>query len=151
MHAYVLLIIATVTSILALVDDKMANFILAVTLFAAFIVNANVCCYASECTLSNIEILSQFIDERINATVSTLVAEFTATIEESIAASVNATLNAFSATVDDKISIAESDAATIDERIATVGAKVGAHGTSISNLLSQPGITKYNYVGSSSP
>ena len=151
MHAYVLLIIATVTSILALVDDKMANFILAVTLFAAFIVNANVCCYASECTLSNIEILSQFIDERINATVSTLVAEFTATLEESIAASVNATLNAFSATVDDKISIAESDAATIDERIATVGAKVGAHGASISNLLSQPGITKYNYVGSSSP
>ena len=129
----------------------MVNFIPAVTFFAVFIVIANVHCYASECTLSNIDVLSQFINERINATVSTLVAEFTATIEESIAASVNATLNAFSATVDDKISRIEPDSATIDERITTVGATVGAHGASISNLLSQPGITKYNYVGSSSP
>ena len=123
----------------------MANFIPAVTLFAVFIVIANVCCYASECTLSNSEILSQFIDERINATVNALIAEFTATIEKSIATSVNATLNAFSAIVDDKISRVESDSAAIDERIATVEATVGAHmhGASISNLLSQPGITKY--------
>ena len=121
----------------------MANFIAAVTLFATFIVIANVRCYASECTLSNSEILSQFIDERINATVSTLIAEFTATTEKSIATSVNATLNAFSATVDDKVSRVESDSAAIDERIATVGATVGTHGATISNLLSQPGITKY--------
>ena len=121
----------------------MANFIPAVTLFAVFIVIANVRCYASECTLSNSEILSQFIDKRINATVNALIAEFTATIEKGIATSVNATLNAFSAIVDDKISRVESDSAAIDERIATVGATVGAHGASISNLLSQPGITKY--------
>ena len=122
----------------------MANFIPAVTLFAVFITIANVHCYASECTLSNIEILSRFIDKRINATVSTLVAEFTATLEKSIAASVDATLNAFIATVnvDDKISRVEPDSAAIDERIATIGATVGAHCAPISNLLSQPGITK---------
>ena len=120
----------------------MANFIQAVTLFAVFIVIANVRCYASECTLSNIEILSRFIDKRINATVSTLVAEFTATLENNIAASVDATLDTFSATIKDKISrVAEPDSATMDERIATIGTTVGAHGASISNLLSQPGIT----------
>ena len=120
----------------------MANFIPAVTLLSVFIATANVHCYASECTLSNIEILSRFIDKRINATVSTMVAEFTATLEKSIAASVDATLNAFSATVDDKISRVEPDSAAIDERIATIGATVGAHGAPISNLLSQPGTTK---------
>ena len=128
---------------LAIVDDKMANFIPAVTLFAVFIIIANERCYARECTLDNSEVLNQFIDKRINATVNTLVEEFTAMIEKSIAASVNATLDAFSATVDDKVSRIESDSAAIDERIATVGARVGAHGAPISNLLSQPGITEY--------
>ena len=76
----------------------------AVAIFAAFIiVITNVPSDASECTLSNIESLSQFIDERINATVTAIVAKLTATLEESIAASVNATLNALSITVDDKI------------------------------------------------
>jgi hypothetical protein len=104
----------------------MANFIPVMTIFATFIVIANVPnSYASECTLSNIEILSKFIDERINATVSTMVAEFTATLEESIAASVNATLNALNATV--------------DEKIATIGTTVGAHDVSIFKLLSQSG------------
>jgi predicted nuclease of restriction endonuclease-like RecB superfamily len=106
----------------------MANFIPVMIIFATFIVIANVpSSYASECAVSNIEILSKFVDERINATVSTVVtvAEFTATLEESIADSVNATLNALNATV--------------DERIAEIGTTVGVHDTSIFKLLSQPG------------
>jgi predicted nuclease of restriction endonuclease-like RecB superfamily len=105
----------------------MANFVPVMTIFATFIVIANVPSnsYASECALSNIEIINKFIDERINATVSTMVAEFTATLEESIAASVNATLNALNATV--------------DEKIATIGTTVGAHDVSIFKLLSQSG------------
>ena len=47
----------------------MANFIPVTTILVAFIIIANVPSYASasECILSSVEILSQFVDERINA------------------------------------------------------------------------------------
>ena len=95
----------------------MANFIPVMTIFVAFIIISPSYASASECILSNIEVLSQFIDERINATVSTLVAKFTATLEKSIAASVNATLNTLSATVDNKIATVRALRATVDEKI----------------------------------
>ena len=129
----------------------------AVAIFAAFIVT-NVPSDASECTLSNIESLSQFIDERINAITTAIIAKLTATLEESIAASVNATLNALSITVDDKIATMNTTVnavntavsvlnATVDERITTVSTTVGAHDASIAKLLSQPG----KFVVASSP
>ena len=116
----------------------MANVIpIAVAIFTVFVV-ASVPSDASECTLNNIEVLSQFIDERINATVAAIIAEVTATLEESIiAASVNATFDALNATVDDRISAAVN--ATVDERITTVRTTIDAHGVSIAKLLSQPG------------
>lgn len=141
----------------------MANFIPVMSIFVAFIINANVPSYASECSLSNIEILRQFIDKRINATVSTMVAEFTTTLEKSIAESINATLNALSdkiaavnmtvsvlnATVDEKIAAVNTTVsvlnATIDERITTVETTVGTHDVSISKLLGQPGKCVISY------
>ena len=117
------------------------------TIFVAFIIISPSYASASECILSNIEVLSQFIDERINATVSTLVAKFTATLEKSIAASVNATLNTLSATVDNKIATTVNAlSATVDERIAAISATVGAHDVSLSKLLSQPGAISINFV-----
>ena len=129
----------------------MANFIPVMIILVAFIIIANEPSYASarECILGNIEILSQFVDERINATFSTLVAEFTATLKKSIAASVNATLNTLSAIVDNKITTVNSTvsalSATVDERMAAISATADAHDVSISKLLSQPG-TKYNIM-----
>ena len=120
----------------------MAKFIPVMTVLLVFIIIANEPSYASasECILGNIEVLSQLIDERINATFSTLVAEFTATLEKSIAASVNATLNTLSDTVDNKIATVNSTvsalSAAVDERMAAIS----AHDVSISKLLSQPGI-----------
>ena len=111
---------------------------------AAFVV-ASVPSDASKCTLSNIEVLNQFIDERINATVAAIVAEVTATLEESIAASVNAMFDVLNATVDDRIATVNTTVsalnATVDERITTVSitVTVGAHGVSIAKLLSQLG------------
>ena len=141
----------------------MANFIPVMSIFVAFIIIANVPSYASECSLSNIEILRQFIDKRINATVSTLVEEFTTTFEKSIAESINATLNTLSdkiaavnmtvsvlnATVDEKIAAVNTTVrvlnATVDERITTVGTTVDIHDVSISKLLGQPGKCVISY------
>ena len=131
----------------------MANFIPVMSIFVAFIIIANVPSYASECSLSNIEILRQFIDDRINATVSTMVAEFTTTLEESINATLNAlgdkiaavnmTVSVLNATVDEEIAAVNTTVrvlnATVDERITTVGTTVGTHNVSISRLLGQPG------------
>ena len=57
-----------------------------------------------KCSFSNIEILSKYIDERINATVASRVAEltaatedrFNATIDERIATAINTTVSAIS-------------------------------------------------------
>ena len=131
----------------------MANFIPVMSIFVAFIIIANVPSYASECSLSNIEILKQFIDKRINATVSTMVAEFTTTLEKSINATLNAlgdkiaavnmTVSVLNATVDEEIAAVNMTVsvlnATVDERITTVGTTVGTHDVSISKLLGQPG------------
>ena len=151
----------------------MANVIpIAVTIFAIFVV-FGAPSDASECMINNIGILSQLIDERINATVGVIVAEVTAALEESIAASVTATLSVIvddkiatinttvsavntavstlSATVDDKISAVNTTvrdlSATVDERITTVRTTVGAHDVSIAKLLRQPG----KFVVTSSP
>ena len=89
---------------------------IAVTFFAVFIANVHAgdTCDACECTLSNIEILSQLIDERINATVSERVTTFTATIEERVNA-------------------------TIDERLATVNTTLSYLNATSAKFLTQPG------------
>ena len=75
----------------------------AVTFFAVFVLIGSVPGNTNECTFSNIEVLSYFIDARINATVAAIVAEFTATLEERITTTVNATIDALNVTVNEKV------------------------------------------------
>ena len=130
----------------------MANFIPVMSILVAFIIIANEPSYASadECILSNIEVLSQLIDERINVTFSTLVAEFTTTLERSIATTVNTILNTLSDTVDTKIATVNSTvsalSATVDERMTAISATADVHDVSISKLLSQPGMLTYAHL-----
>ena len=73
-------------------------FPVAMTFFAVFIagVQGDTCKISPcECSFSNIEILSNYIDARISDTVGTIVEEFTETIEEK-----------FNATVDERIATA---------------------------------------------
>ena len=77
-------------------------------LFAVFIaiVHGDSTCKIApcKCSFSNVEILSKYIDERINATVASRVAEltaatedrFNATIDERIATAINTTVSAIS-------------------------------------------------------
>ena len=102
------------------------------TLFAIFIANVHgdsTCKITPcNCSFSNIEILSKYIDERINATVAAIVAEVTTTLKESIAASVNTMLDVLSVTVDDKIATVITTIsvlnATVDDRISAVNTTV---------------------------
>ncbi len=57
------------------------------------VIVASVPGYASKCTISNVEILSDLIDKRINATVTARVAELTAAIaKDRLNATVNETI-----------------------------------------------------------
>ena len=82
----------------------MVNVILVVVTF--FAVYSHVC-GASECLLSNVEILSDFIDERINATIAAKLEELIATeefnvaVEGKVVAMINNSINALYATVDE--------------------------------------------------
>lgn len=64
-------------------------------------------CSASECLLSNVEILNDLIDERINATIAAKLEELIATeefnvaVEGKVVAMINNSINALYATVDE--------------------------------------------------
>ena len=103
----------------------------AVTYFAVFIkfTSVSVAGEANECTLSSIEVLSQFIDERINATVAARVAEFTAALEES-----------FDTIVDERTAATVNVLNTsIEEQIKAANSTVGALNAAITRHISQPG------------
>ena len=101
--------------------------------FAVFIastsVHGNSTCKIApcKCSFSNIEILSKYINERINATVAAIVAEVTAT------------LDALSVTVDDKIAtvitIISAVNATVDERISAVNTTVSVHNATVDERI----------------
>ena len=113
----------------------------AVTFFALIIISAPSNA-RSECTFSNIEVLSQFIDARINATVAAIVAELTAKLEEKITATVNATIGALNATINEKPTMAELNtivSTTVNERISTVSTAVSALQITAAKLSNRPG------------
>ena len=100
-----------------------------------------------KCSFSNIEVISNYIEEKINATVSTIVAEVTSTMSgalnvmvkekvDSLRAEISGTVSALNATVDDRIRTVNT---SVGERITTVNATVGALDVSVAKLLSQPG------------
>ena len=104
----------------------------ALTFFAVFII-VSVSGDTSECTLShsNIVIISQFIDARINAavnvavTAATVEEEFNAAVDERIAATVNTTFSALTASA--------------DERIRAVNTTISALNVKAARSICQPG------------
>ena len=111
----------------------------ALTFFAVFII-VSVSGDTSECTLShsNIEILSQFIDARINAavnarvTAATVEEEFNAAVDDRIAAVVNTTFSALTASV--------------DERIRAVNTTISALNVKAGRSIHQPGEVAVRHV-----
>ncbi len=101
-----------------------------VIIFAVFItsVQGNTC-DDCECSLSDVEVLSDLIDARINAQV----AKITAILEEK-----------FNARVDERISTVNTTlgtvSAAVDERIRRIDGMVDAHNVTIAKLFSQPGM-----------
>ncbi len=121
----------------------MASIIpVAVTFFAVFIKFASVseAGKASECTLSNVEVLSQLIDARINATVAARVAEFTATLEERFDAAVDEQI---ATTLNTTISALN---ASTEERIETVSTTVSTLNVTITGHIGQPGEVCSAYI-----
>ena len=121
----------------------MASIIpVAVTFFAVFIRFASVseAGKASECTLSNVEVLSQLIDARINATVAARVAEFTATLEERFDAAVDEQI---ATTLNTTISALN---ASTEERIETVSTTVSTLNVTITGHIGQPGEVCSAYI-----
>lgn len=120
----------------------MAVRLIAAVIFAIFVTSAhvhgNTCDACDECSLSNIEILHDLIDARINATAAA------ARVEELATASAE---ERFNATVDDRISAVNATInalnTTVDERITTVSNMVDAYNTSLAKLLSQSGPGKF--------
>ena len=71
--------------------------------FIAIVYGDSTCKIAPcKCSFSNVEILSKYIDERINATVASRVAELTATAEDR-----------FNATIDERIATAKNTGTTV--------------------------------------
>ncbi len=99
----------------------------AATFFTVFIIASD----ASKCTHSNIEILSHFIDARINATVNARVTaallekKFDTAVDERVAAIVNTTVSALTTSV--------------DEQITEVSTTVNAINVEAARFTSQPG------------
>ena len=127
-------------------------------IFVASVHDGSTC----KCSFSNIEILSSYIEEKINATVSGIVAEVTSTMTgalsvmvdekvDSLRAEISGTVSTLSATVDDRIHNIVDDRLrtvntsvsalndTVGERITTISTTLGALDVSVAKLLSQPG------------
>ena len=111
----------------------------ATTIFTVIII-VSVSGDTSECTLSHsyIEILSQFIDARINAAVNaSMIAEmveekFNTAVDERIAAIVNTTFSVLTASV--------------DERIRAVNTTISALNVEAGRLIHQPGEVAVHHV-----
>ena len=99
-------------------------------------------CSTYKCSFSNIEILSSYIEEKINATVSGIVAEVTSTMTgalsvmvdekvDSLRAEISGTVSTLSATVDDRTRN------IVDDRIRTVNTSVGALNDEVDSLRAE--------------
>ena len=95
-------------------------------------------CDTCKCPLSNVEIINNIINARINATVMSRMEEFTVSFEERM----NATLDEEMSTINATLSTVDAAA---DERISAVSATLDAINVKIvhttDRLLSQPGKT----------
>ena len=120
-------------------DTTFPVIVVAVTFFAVFII-VSVSGDTSECTLShsNIEVLSQFIDARINAAVNARVTaaiieeKFNTAVDDRIVAIVN---TSFSALI-----------ARVDERIRAVNTTISALSVKVGRFILQPGKVAVHYV-----
>ena len=111
------------------------------TFFGIFIASVHDCS-TYKCSFSNIEILSSYIEEKINATVSGIVAEVTSTMTgalsvmfdekvDSLRAEISGTVSTLSATVDDRIRN------IVNDRIRTVNTSVGALNDKVDSLRAE--------------
>ena len=106
----------------------------AVIFFAVFItsVHCNTCDACTQCPISNVEILRNLIDARINAIATARIEEFNATVEERL-----------NARVDDRISAINTTLSalnvTVDEKMRTAGIMVDAHDITVFYLLQRLG------------
>ena len=111
------------------------------TFFGIFIASVHDCS-TYKCSFSNIEILSSYIEEKINATVSGIVAEVTSTMTgalsvmvdekvDSLRAEISGTVSTLSATVDDRTRN------IVDDRIRTVNTSVGALNDEVDSLRAE--------------
>ena len=111
------------------------------TFFSIFIASVHDCS-TYKCSFSNIEILSSYIEEKINATVSGIVAEVTSTMTgalsvmvdekvDSLRAEISGTVSTLSATVDDRTRN------IVDDRIRTVNTSVGALNDEVDSLRAE--------------
>ena len=98
-------------------------------------------CDTCECPLSNVEIINDIINARINAMITSRVEEFTASFEERM----NVTLDEEIETINATLSAVD---VTADERIMSTSAAVDAVNVKIVHAtdkhLSQPGKTYIN-------
>ena len=101
--------------------------LVAVAFFALLVacVYGNTCDACDECPFSNVEILHDLIDARINATVATRVEELTAALEVRVESDYNA--------VNADVGVLNT---TVDERMTTVSDTIGVLDTSITKILS---------------
>ena len=70
-----------------------------------------------KCSFSNIEVISNYIEEKINATVSTIVAEVTSTMSGALNVMVNEKVDSLRAEISGTVSTLS---ATVDDRMRTV-------------------------------
>ncbi len=111
-------------------------FPVSVVAFFSVLIVASIPGYASECTISNVEILSDLIDKRINATVTARVAELTAAIaKDRLNATVNETIAETVSTAVSKLNLS----ATVDERTGKVNTTVSALSVTLPKVINHPG------------
>ncbi len=109
----------------------------AMVFFAVFITSVHgldSTCDACKCSLSNVEFISDLIDETINTTVTPRLEEFSASFKERIEVTLN--LDEEISTVNNTLS---AISAITDGRMTTVSTKVDALDVKIARRSSQPG------------